>query len=340
MFAVLFAGLEKLGSTRNPFGEWGSLAHSQTKQRWALWTGRRGPHAVTFVLTFVGAGVGFAWSTQSIAAGAVAVVAAVVVGLSTVRAKQSETDRASSAVAGLVEQDSSFFALFLPKFLAAKTESDEYWSNFCRATKHSLIDLARRTEQVAEDGADLVVWAEGAGFLCSSQYEWALQRIIESTKKAGCVVVATWLLLDRNERTFTNTATVILPNREIATVYAKAHPVPGIEAERTKMSPSVVEAVETKFGRLAVIICFDADHPDSWSQLHDADIDVVAIPASDWTAIGALHADMARLRARSVGAALIRPARNGHSTVVDKNGRMLSTVDHTVSREPDLVAVL
>ncbi len=52
------------------------------------------------------------------------------------------------------------------------------------------------------------------------------------------------------------------------------------------------------------------------------------MPASDRPTIGALHADMARLRSRSIGAAMIRPARPDISTITNTYRRSISEADH------------
>ena len=339
VLAAIIYAFEVIGSRSNPFGEWGSLAHSQTAQRWALQIARFGPHTVTFVLVIVSSSFGYAWVNESILSAGVGVSGLLALGALTARSSRRVESPLGVHVAGLMEADTSLFSIYLRQFMKGELVGNRLES-FCRVSAYSHRKMLERTRAVATGKADLVVWAEGAGIVAASQYDEALNRTIDTARETGCIVVASWLILDPTDGLMSNITTVITANGRIASSYAKSHPVPGPEADRTRPDHAGVQAVETSFGRLAVIICFDADHAESWRQLRDAGVDVVAIPASDWPAVGSIHADMSRLRARSIGAAIIRPARDGVSTVVNSYGTVVTSVDHRTNRIPDLVCRL
>ena len=138
-----------------------------------------------------------------------------------------------------------------------------------------------------------------------------------------------------------NVTSIFEPTGSLVLTQRKLFPVPGPEAERTAIHPRQEPAViVTPFGRLAVAICFDADHAETWRRVAASGADIVAIPAPDWPAIGRLHADMALLRSCSARAAIVRPARYGFSAAVNNHGAVIGEVDHRRTNSPDLTATI
>lgn len=121
-----------------------------------------------------------------------------------------------------------------------------------------------------------------------------------------------------------NTAMVFTPSGELAFEYHKAIPVPG---EPIAAGDGEIKTVDTPFGRLGVIICFDADFPQLVRRARQRGVDILAIPANDWRAITPLHAQMARFRAIENGFSIVRATSNGQSLVADSTGAMLADVD-------------
>lgn len=327
-FAALFFAVEVAGSRSNPFGEWGALAHSQTREQWALAVARPGPHAVTLTLVLISGSIGYAAATHSLSPLALAVLGAVHVAIAFGRWRRSMRSPGVKSVraVGLIESDEDVFAETVGAFVnGTMTASD--WTAFDLQSAASLDALLADTAEAAAHGAELVVWAEGAGLVNAENHSAALARAQAITVDAACVLVASWLVLCRADGLMANITTCI-DNGNVKSTVGKQHPVPGAEADRTRLVPSDTHVVDTSFGRLGVAICFDADHHRTWAQLGRDNVDVVAIPASDWPAIGGLHADMARLRSQSIGAAIIRPARAGMSIITDTQGRVRQNVDH------------
>ena len=336
VFAALLYALEKFGSRSNPFGEWGSLAHTQTNQWWALAVAERGPHVVTLILTLVSGSVGFAIATSSLGPLILAVVVVAITAVVTLLWSGSATGvPLATGLVGLIEPDGQLFADLIGQFVSGKPD-DAYWDALDDRSEQSLQQLLDRTIEESRAGAEIVVWAEGAGVVSADGYENALAAAQNTVRQAPCVLVASWIVLDRSDNLMSNIATTITPDGAVAATTGKRHPVPGAEADRTRSDDGTFAAVDTALGRLGVAICFDADHNDTWERLAANGVEIVAIPASDWPLIGTVHADMARLRSRSIGAAMIRPARAGVSMLTDSNGRMMGRIDHRHSNEPPL----
>jgi apolipoprotein N-acyltransferase len=102
--------------------------------------------------------------------------------------------------------------------------------------------------------------------------------------------------------------------------------------------PSVVPTVDTPYGRLATVICYDADFPALVGQAGRAGVDILLLPYKDWASVSVQHAQMATFRAVENGVSLVRPTLSGLSTAVDAQGHTLAQVDAFTTDTPTLVA--
>lgn len=338
VFAGLITAAETISSRNSPFGEWGLLAHSQARRSWAHSVGREGPFAVTAVLMLLSSAAGFAAAYRSLPLLLVTVAA---VALLLLGWKHSNIAGTSSLrVVGLHETDHHFFETFVSHFVGAETITNDCWEQFHEDSLIQHQDLLDRTATAGHD-ADLVVWSEGAGLVASTSHVAAMVATAETAQLSSTYVVASWLVLDRGRGQMDNVVTVFDPAGKLVLTQRKLFPVPGPEAQRTTAHPPLAPAaISTPFGRLVVVICFDADHAETWNRVASSRASIVVIPASDWPAIGRLHADMALLRTRSVGAALIRPARYGVSIAANTRGEVITEVDHRLTSAPDLSTTL
>lgn len=336
VMALVIAGSEALGSRVSPFGEWGSLAHTQARRSWALVFARGGPRLVTATLVLVSSALGFAATQRSTTLLILGLAA--VAGLTAIGGTTNDLARSAGARAvGILEDDEQYFTAHVRQFVATTATTDEWWSSFREASSRQQQRLLHTTRSAGLEGADLVVWSEGAGLVATADHPLALDATAEVARSTSTYVVASWMVLDRSNATMDNVCTVFDATGRIVLTCAKRFPVPGPETNRTTVrqqdSPT---AVDTPFGRLAVMICFDADHAESWRLVVRSGAEVVAVPASDWPAIGRLHADMALLRARSAGVALVRPARGGVSTTATARGHVTGRQDHRHANTPAL----
>ena len=78
----------------------------------------------------------------------------------------------------------------------------------------------------------------------------------------------------------------IRPDGEIDHVYLKHEPVPGEPAVRG-MEPMTV--VETPLGRASGAICYDYDFPYLAARHARLNVDIMALPSSDWRGIDPIH---------------------------------------------------
>lgn len=183
-------------------------------------------------------------------------------------------------------------------------------------------ELIANTRQAARAGAKLVVWSENAAVTRAADMPALLARI-------GTVAREQHIYLDAAVNVpFVRDETHLFgpDGRELWT-YRKARPIPGLEVYAP--GDGKVPVVDTPFGRIANVICYDADFP---ALLKGVDADILLVPGGDWPEMGRVHTlRMARLRAIENGFALFRQDYNGLSAAFDRQGDVLGMQDTTLS---------
>jgi len=193
-----------------------------------------------------------------------------------------------------------------------------------------ITDLFTRTGQVAEAGARMVVWSEAAAFVYKEDEAGLIDRARATAIEHGIYLqIGIIAFLPTDESPFNeNRAIMIDPAGEILWDYHKAT-VPLNDGNAP--GPGVIPVADTPFGRIATVICFDADFPGLVRQAGKAGVDILLVPSSDFGTVGETHARAAILRAVENGTALFRPTRIGVSVAVDHNGRQLGYQDDYAS---------
>lgn len=202
-----------------------------------------------------------------------------------------------------------------------------------------LDDLFARSQQEAVNGAKIIVWGEAAAPVLEEEVATVLARA-SALAQAEQLYLQIALLVFRNSDHFPfleNRAVMIDPSGALVWDYHKAHPTPGENMSVATGTP-VVPVVDTPYGRLATVICYDADFPELVRQAGQARVDILLLPYKDWASVRVQHAQMATFRAVENGVSLVRPTLSGLSTAVDPYGRTLAQVDAFTNDEPTLVA--
>jgi apolipoprotein N-acyltransferase len=119
--------------------------------------------------------------------------------------------------------------------------------------------------------------------------------------------------------------------------YFKHEPVPGEPAVRGEGPMPVVQDEDGKVGGA---ICYDYDFPRVALGNARNDVDLVALPSSDWRGIDPIHTQMAAIRAIEGGTSIIRSTRFGLSAGIDPWGRIRGWSSHFDGRERVLLVRL
>ncbi|HET6734706.1 MAG TPA: nitrilase-related carbon-nitrogen hydrolase, partial [Mycobacterium sp.] len=200
-------------------------------------------------------------------------------------------------------------------------------------------DLLARTRREAQAGARIVSWAEAAAFV-RKEDEAALIRRAEVLAREEHIYLQLGLIVELSTEHYPfaeNRAVLIDPAGNVVQNYYKAiHPLG--DAEVFAPGPGVIPTVDTPYGRLATIICFDADFPALVRQAGQARSDILLVPSNDWQPVDEIHARAATFRAVENGVTMVRPTGNGISVAVDHLGQPLATADYFTTPALTMVA--
>jgi apolipoprotein N-acyltransferase len=199
-------------------------------------------------------------------------------------------------------------------------------------------DLLTRPAQEAHAGAKIIFWSEGASFVLKEDEQAVLEQARGLAQREGIYLQLGMMVMLANDHYpfLENRAIMIDPSGTIVWNYAKSHPTPG-ETGSVAPGPGVVPVVQTPYGRIATIICYDADFPQLVQQAGQKHVDILLDPSLDWEEVATTHDQMATVRAIENGVMLVRATSQGVSSAVDAQGRVLASMDYFTTATPDLV---
>jgi apolipoprotein N-acyltransferase len=205
-------------------------------------------------------------------------------------------------------------------------------------------DLLARSQQEARAGAKIVLWPEtsttGGASVLQEDEPALLQRAGALVQQAGIYLdmgLAVYLP-DVGRGPFVKDEAVLLdPTGHVVWTYEKTHPAPG-EQGLIVLGDGKVPLVESPYGRLANVICFDADYPGTVRQAGQAGADLLLVPSDDWQAQDPAHAHDATFRAIENGFSEVRETSKGLSITVDYEGRVLAASDYFTTDQQVMVA--
>ncbi|MEZ4737665.1 MAG: nitrilase-related carbon-nitrogen hydrolase, partial [Caldilineaceae bacterium] len=193
--------------------------------------------------------------------------------------------------------------------------------------ERNLDDLIARTRQAAAAGAKIVGWPENAVFVLKEDEAAVIDRLRQLAAEEGIYLVTGFrpLLANVQWPFAENRVLIIDPSGVVVSDYAKTHTGPG---DAFGPGPGRVPTVQTPYGRLAAIICVDADFPATARQVGQARTDILVLPVDDWAQITTYHTDLLALRAIENGVTVVRPAVQGIGRIYDAYGRVLAQADY------------
>jgi len=202
-------------------------------------------------------------------------------------------------------------------------------------------DLFRRSELAARDGARIIAWGETAAPVLEEDVPALVARAAALARQQGLYAQIGLIMFGKTDHyPFLENRVILLdPNGTMVWDYHKARPTPG-ENMSVLAGPLVVPVVTTPYGRLATIICYDADFPELVRQAGQAGADILLVPSQDWQSVSAQHARMATFRAIEDGLWVVRPVNSGISGVIDPYGQVLAQTDSFNGDTPTTMAVI
>jgi len=199
-------------------------------------------------------------------------------------------------------------------------------------------ELLARSDREAQAGARIVFWAETSAQTLKVDEPALLaqgQALARSRRIYLGMAIGSWS--PGRPKPLENKLLLITPEGAVGWAYAKSHPTPGGDAATCAPGVGRLPCLDTPYGRLSGLICFDADFPRLAAQAGPLGIGLMLDPGEDWPAIDPVHTDMAGFRAIEQGFSLVRHASPGLSAAFDSQGRRLGALDSPRSPGATLV---
>ncbi|MFG2092957.1 apolipoprotein N-acyltransferase [Streptomyces sp. NPDC048612] len=196
-------------------------------------------------------------------------------------------------------------------------------------------DLVAATDREARAGARIVVWPETQARVLAPDRKRLLARVAAIARKRQVYVDTAFALHTPRPPYVRNVAALVTPEGKVARTYDKTHPTP---MEPMTPGPGEVPVTGSPYGRLATVICYDADFPALMRQAADRGAGLLMVPANDWAGFESLHAQRAVLRSVEYGYAMVRQSVHGVATAVDHQGRVRAAADYFTADRQTLVA--
>jgi len=221
----------------------------------------------------------------------------------------------------------------------ANTLSEEEKSLLQEHFNTSNDSLLQRSQAEAQAGAKIVFWAEANAIVMKENEAAFIERGRTLAQKNDIYLgMAVGVFDSTNEKPLENKIVLIDPSGELSSEYVKAYPVPGGEAEVSVEGTDIIPTLDTPFGRIATVICFDMDHHHHILQTGRANVDILFAPSNDWPAVAKLHMQMSTFRAIENGLTLVRPTSQGISVATDPFGRIIAGLNFYSTNGGALVA--
>ena len=192
--------------------------------------------------------------------------------------------------------------------------------------------LITRTYEASEQGAKIIVWNEIALILNQDQKQQLISEI-----QSICINERVYVLLafletcsDPEMKPFNNMSIFIDPLGKVVWKYMKSY-LHYAETPIINRGDFNIPVVETEYGKISNVICYDLDMNSYIKQAGKKAIDIMLVPAEDWPGITPLHSRMACLEAIQYGFSLVRSNGKGLTAAYDYLGNTIASVNTLTS---------
>jgi apolipoprotein N-acyltransferase len=353
VFPLAFTSVEYINSLLNPFGTWGSLAYTQYGNLPLMQVvSITGVSGLTFLITWFAPVVNWIWEQQlewpRINKGVkiyVGVMAAVLLfgGMYLVFLSPKSND---IKVAGVQSHlyETVLHHPYLEWFDNGNI-SEANWESILAKAKIVNDDLFSKSELAAKSGARVVFWAETTAIISIQDEPAFIERAKGLAKQEQIylgMALATVLHTDYTRlpenKMYENNVVIVGPTGDVLSEYHKTILVPGLEAEMGVKGNDDASIIDTPYGRISSLICYDNDFPSLTRRVGKAGADIFFDPSGDWEGIDPYHTNMKAFRAIENGFSYVRITRGGLSAAYDYQGRTLATMDYFKTEDKILTA--
>lgn len=198
-------------------------------------------------------------------------------------------------------------------------------SEFLKKTEENLDRLIEMTITEAQAGAKVIHHSEGVAVLDEEQKSTYIDRLREVAKEWGVYIMTVPYVFTAPDEPNENVLYMIEPSGELAFEHFKYG---GNIIEQTVEGDKEIKYVDSEYGRMSGIICWDKDFPTIVNQAGEQDVDMLFIPSADWKEISPYHTIVGNFRGVENGANVVTQTVNGMSMISDYTGQTLAQMDH------------
>jgi len=194
----------------------------------------------------------------------------------------------------------------------------------------TVIDQAiKNTANAAQQDAKIIVWNEYSLILNSKQVAALITKIKAIAIQNNAYILIAYLEQNTTSKPkpLNNISILIKPDGSIGWEYLKSFLIPQSESVIINVGDFKVPFLDTEYGRLGNVICYDGDIPNLTEQAGQKSIDIMLIPAFDWKEISPFHSQMSSFTAIENGFSLIRPNGSGSVAVYDYLGKVIAEMN-------------
>jgi apolipoprotein N-acyltransferase len=336
VYPLAVTALEFLTISANPMGSIGAQAYTQYNSQVLMQlVSITGMWGITFLMTWFASIVNFAWersfSWAEIRRGLAiyAGIMLVVLAYGNIRLAFPQVEKGTLRVHGFVAADGQEIK---PKLLEAQQVS---WQAY-RESSAEIQDLyIEGTYREAKQGAQLIVWPENAVWLASEDETALVAKAQRIAEDEGVYLALGYAVEYQDGSPYENKLVIMNPTGEIALEHRKFG---GQALEGFSPGDGILRTVETPFGTLSGIICWDTFFQKPVLQAGRNGTDILLTTSFEFRAIVPMHAQITTFRSIENGVSLVRVADNGISFVSDPYGRTLASVDFFTTSERVMVA--
>jgi apolipoprotein N-acyltransferase len=182
--------------------------------------------------------------------------------------------------------------------------------------------LLQESARVVQSGAKVVFWSEANAFLLPEGKAAFMQRAQAFAREHGVYLVPAFQVLRYGDTSGFNGLAVFAPDGTLAFEYEKS------KSWYATTSDGLLRSIDTPYGRLSAVVCFDLDFPALIRQAAAQKVDIMLVPAFDTFETRVYHTEVGLLRGVENGFSVVRMVNEGTSMAVDYRSSVLAYQDY------------
>lgn len=194
-----------------------------------------------------------------------------------------------------------------------------------------LVDEVLSNSQLAVDsGAKAILLSEGLFFTFEDKENVLIEKVKNFADENEVYFFLAMATIHpekmmKQEPFIGNKVLTINPKGEVIDVYYKNVPVEIIEPSFP--GDGIIDVIETPYGKLSPIICYDADFPKMMRQTGKKGSEVIMVPTGDWYSISPYHSKIGAIRCIENGVSMFKSVSNGLSIAANPYGQIIAKDD-------------